>query len=327
MDKASRYFEQAVQNLGESVRRYLAGLPDPIKRDAQEVRLRTGEPLQLGMGDRLYFIDKQGAAQTSANADSVTCTKETLQESFRALCQYSVHSHIEEIRNGFISVKGGHRAGICGTAVMESGVLTGVRDVSSINLRIAKQIPGAGSEVMKIFADDPHTGLLIIGAPSSGKTTILRDLTRQLSNGGLGRYLKIAVADERSEIAGVSAGQPQNDLGPCCDVLDGYQKADAIMIAVRCLSPDIIICDELGTTREAEAVEMGLNSGVTVIASAHASNPSEIQNKPQIRRLLGTGAFSRIVLLDNRERVGRIRQVIPVDMDGTTASLKTGCLS
>ena len=236
--------------------------------------------------------------------------REDLEESFRILCGYSVHSHEEDLKNGFLTLKGGHRAGLCGTAGLQDGHVVGMREISSIHLRIARQIDGAGNAVVDTF----RSGLvstLICGTPGSGKTTILRDAAMQLANGALGRRLKVAVIDERGEIAATHQGVPQNRMGMCY-ILDGYPKSIGMQIALRTLSPDLIVCDEIGSEEDASGIEQSLYAGVTVLATAHAGRVEELYHRPQLSRLLQGGAFSRIILLRDRTHPCEIAQVMEV---------------
>jgi stage III sporulation protein AA len=152
--------------------------------------------------------------------------------------------------------------------------------------------------------------LLIVGAPSSGKTTVLRDLARQLSCGKAGGYLKVAVVDERCELGAVYDGVPQNDLGPCCDILSGYPKAEGILTAVRTLSPQVILCDEIGGEPEVSGMLDGVNCGVKMIATAHAATIAELKGRKQIRRLLEYGVFDQIVRLGGADSPGQIVEIV-----------------
>ena len=302
-------FDSAARSFPEKIRGRLEALPCGIKRQAQEIRLRIGRPVCVCCCNGVYFLDGCGNPSVLPDPSGLSIQREDLEESFRNFCGYSVYSHQNEIRNGYIALSGGHRAGICGTAVYHSGEICGMRDISSVNVRIARQMFGSADGLLDELKDDIERGLLLVGAPASGKTTILRDIARQLADGRRGAMRKVTVVDERGELAGTYLGKPQNDLGACCDVLDGFPKADGILLAVRSLSPEFVICDELGTERETEAVEQGLNSGAAMIASIHAGSREELMKRKQAVRLLKTGAFGYAALLEGRGRPGRVAKL------------------
>lgn len=306
---AAARFDDAAQNLGSIAQRF--NLPVNIKAGVQEIRLRTGRPVTLSLPSGSIFVTNAGLPAFMLQAGLLCAQRENIDEAFRIICECSVHSHQREIKNGFVTLRGGHRAGICGTAVTECGTVANIRDISSINLRVARDIVGAADETAKALAcGGCLCGSLIFGPPGCGKTTVLRDLARRLSTGArIGGPLRVAVIDERGEIAATFQGQPQNDLGPCCDVLDGYPKGEGIMQAVRCLSPDVVICDEIGGEEDEKAVELSLNAGVTVIASAHAGSFDELLARPQTARLIASGAFKKAVRLAGRENPGMVAGV------------------
>lgn len=299
-------FDSASKCICDRIEAALDHLPVDVKKHVQEIRLRVNRPVCICCAGGTYFLNLGGRLTCRPVSESLVAEPQDMEESFRNLCSYSIYSHENEIRNGYITLSGGHRAGICGTAVLQSSSIGSVRNISSINLRISREIPGAANDILDQLGNSLSGGLLLAGAPSSGKTTILRDLARQLSSGMRGNLKKVAVIDERGEIAGTYMGIPQNDLGCCCDVLDGYPKADGILLAVRTLSPEIIVCDEIGSESEVGAVEQGLNTGVTLIASIHAGTVAELMRRKQALKLLMTGAFETVALLDAARGPGKI---------------------
>ncbi len=303
-------FDSAVSRLCPKFQRILHGISPVEKRRISEIRLRAGRPVALTTPNGPLFLRLDGGLQPTPAGPLIIAEPEDLQESFRILCDYSVHSHQNEIRNGFLPLPGGHRAGLCGTAVYTGGELSGLRDISSINLRIAREINGAAAPLLQGLDFTACGGVLLAGPPSSGKTTILRDLAMQLATGTLHRPpLRVAVIDERGELAGTYQGINQNNIGICCDVLDGYTKAEGILQAIRGLSPQVIICDELGSVGDYESVRSGVNAGVRIIASVHAGNVREAAENRRVALLLKTGAFSHMAVLRGVGEIAGIYRV------------------
>lgn len=196
---------------------------------------------------------------------------------------------------------------------MQMVFFSGLRDISSINLRVAREVIGAASPLLRHMNLSRSSGILLAGPPSSGKTTILRDLARQLATGTDGRApLRVVIVDERGELAGTYQGLCQNDVGVCCDILDGYDKAEGILQAIRGLAPQVIICDELGGERDYESVRRGVNAGVRIIASVHAGSAWEAAENSRIRALLETGAFSHLAVLRGMGRLGELEGIYQV---------------
>jgi stage III sporulation protein AA len=306
---ASARFDDAAKNIGEISSRF--NLPVDIKARVQEIRLRAGRPVMLSLPEGPVFITQSGTPAFIPRAGLLCAQRENIDEAFKLICDCSVHSHQREIRNGFVTLRGGHRAGICGTAVTEGDSVSNIRDISSINLRVARDIENAAEETARaLVSGGSIEGSIIFGPPGCGKTTVLRDLARRLSTGTrMNRLYRVAVIDERGEIAATFQGLPQNDLGPSCDILDGYPKGEGIMQAIRCLSPDVVICDEIGGEEDEKAVELSLNAGVTIIASAHAGSFPELLSRPQTARLIESGAFKKAVRLSGRETPGTVAGV------------------
>lgn len=290
-------FEQAISCVSPKVRSLLLNLPQEIKENTQEIRLRSDRPITIVGNYGCRFINQTGRVSYICTQNSAIISSGEITDTFNRICGYSVHSNQNDILNGFITLEGGHRAGICGTGVCESDKIVAVRDVSSINLRIAGEHFGAADEIISKLYSNGLKSVIIAGAPCTGKTTILRDMSRQISGGILENYYKTVIVDERKEIAAVKGGKPQNDVGINCDILDMYPKGQGILTAIRSMSPEIIICDEIGAMDDALAIESGVNSGVKFAVSVHASSYGEIKKRPQVKKLIDIGAFDYIVLL------------------------------
>ncbi len=282
-------FETAITPLCTRIKQILSALPLSTQQTVNEIRLRVGRPVTLHMATQTRLLRECG--------EPVIAQKNDIEESYRRICDFSVYSHQEEIRQGYITVCGGHRVGICGTAVLQQGQITTIREISSLNIRIARQIYGSADQLLRRLGQGIAKGLLIAGPPACGKTTLLRDLVRQLATGTGSAPKKVAVIDERGELAATYCGVWQNDLGLCCDVLDHYPKGAGILQAIRSLSPEVIVCDELGGQEDVEAIRQGLYAGVAVIATVHAGSEAELLCKKQGRALLKTGAFGAVAVM------------------------------
>ena len=311
MDNEKR-FEQAISCISPKVRVLLANLPQEIKQQTQEIRLRNEKPIVIVGSYGCRFLSGAGRVSYICTQSSSKISSSELADTFNKICGYSVHSNQDGILNGYITIEGGHRAGICGTGVCERNKITAVRDIASINLRIAGEHFGAADEVVCRLFSSGLKSVIVAGAPSTGKTTILRDMARQISGGTLESYYKTVIIDERKEIAATKSGVPQNDVGINCDVLDMYPKGQGIVTAIRSMSPEIIICDEIGAMDDVDAIESGINSGVKFAVSVHASSYDEIKNRPQIKRLMDSGAFDYVVLLKSGFKPGVIAKIYEV---------------
>ncbi len=253
--------------LGETVKNISAW------EDIWEIRLRVNRPIAVSAGKRIFFVEPNG--QLTYNPQTaVIVSEQDIQHCFDAVCRYSVHSFQREIAQGFITVKGGHRVGFCGTPVLHGGTVENIKNISSMNFRIARQVIGCAEKLCAECFSDGLCNILAAGRPSSGKTTLLRDMARIL-----GKSFRVALIDERGELAAVSEGIPQNDVGINTDVFDGYGKAEGISAAVRVMSPQIIVCDEIGTAEDFSAVRQAACSGVYVAASMHAADMDDLKRK------------------------------------------------
>ncbi len=291
-------FKRAAGYLSRRIFTALTQLDEDFLKSVCEIRLRNSKPLSLVTFSGIYYLTETGRVTGIPKSSLFTVNGQDIKESFQRICEYSVYSYAKDISAGFITVGGGHRAGIYGTAVYEKGSLVSFRDTGGINLRIAREFKGCAQNIAGEIFSDELKSVLLCGAPSTGKTTMLRDIARIVSD-SMGK--KVAVVDERSEIAAVSRGVAQNDVGINTDVLDGYSKSKGIIQAVRTLSPSFIVCDEIGTSDDVQAVMHGINSGVCFAAAVHACNEWELKNKKEIVKLTEAGAFSKIVFLESGE--------------------------
>ena len=278
-------FISALYPLPQPIKEKLLSLRPEVMEKTEEIRLRAGKPLMLTVGGAPMWISSSGGVSYLPQSPLIL-SAEQLRETFLNLCNHSVYSHTEEINQGFIMMKGSHRAGICGTKIPE-----GMRDISSINIRIAREIFGSANRIVERMGPK---GLLIAGPPGSGKTTILRDCIRQLSTN---KHQRIAVIDSRGEIAAVEASVPQNDIGENTDVITGSAKKEGIEMAVRSMGPQIVAFDEIGSHGEVDEVIRSLSSGVRVITTAHCGGRDDLYRREVTARLINSGVISCVALL------------------------------
>lgn len=262
------------------------------KRDrciAEEIRLRIGRaPTILRAGIEHEF-------------SAAPVTRRDLEAVLDIATQASAHSLRDNIRSGYITVHGGYRIGLCGTVTTQDGQINGYKNLSSVAIRISREIHGASDSVIRDIAPNgKFKSTLIISPPGIGKTTLLRDCVRVLSSGGS----RVALADERSEVAAMYDGKPQMDVGERTDILDGCPKADAVLLLLKVMNPQIIALDEITAPADVRAIEMAANCGVKLLATAHAESIADLSERQIYRELLSAGIFERAVIL-RREGDGR----------------------
>lgn len=300
----------------------ISDILEKISREAkdriEEIRLRAGQPLMICMEGKDCFINKSGDLLLNKK-DSYITNKLDVSKSFQIISNYSVYAIEEELKNGYITIKGGHRVGVSGKAVYgENGIET-IKNISSLNIRIAREKIGSSDDIMKFIIKKPNTiyHTLIVSPPQCGKTTLLRDVIRNLSNGMVDynfRGIKVGVVDERSEIASLYNGQSQNDIGVRTDILDGCKKYDGMILLIRSMSPHVIATDELGDEKDIKAIHEALKAGVKIIATVHGEDIKDLRTKPNLREIIKENIFERIFILDNSNGVGTIRKIL----DGRT---------
>jgi stage III sporulation protein AA len=301
--------------LPSNLRALVASMPDQVKEQVEEIRIRQGRPLVVGIASSETFIKADGSL-TSRAPEAYRVTPDDMDRVVQLLSGSSLYALEEELRNGFITLPGGHRVGITGKAVLEGGKIRTLKFLTGCNIRISREIPGAGEHVLPHIIDRNRRSIyhtLLLSPPGCGKTTILRDLVRQISNGiPAMRFagINVGLVDERSEIAGCYKGVPQKDVGVRTDVLDGCPKAEGMMMLLRSMAPAVIAADEIGRREDVDALEEVLNAGVKILITAHGVSPDDLAVRPVLTRLIHAKMIERFVILGRSRGVGTIEDII-----------------
>jgi stage III sporulation protein AA len=293
IERVSRAFEC----LPPEIRRAAGSLTEENKAGIEEIRLRCGKPATALLGQTEYIITREGRLCGREGASrGIKVVPEHLVYTVEQAANGVIYGAQESIREGYITIPGGHRVGICGHAVTEKNRVTAIKQFSSVCVRIARAIAGIGTETAGIISGSGRIlNTLIVSPPLGGKTTLLRDVIRELS----ARGSRIGIADERGELAGMFKGAPQFDVGPCTDVIDGCTKADGALMLLRGMSPDIIAMDEITAPEDVAAICKAANCGVSVLASAHAESLEELSRRKTYDPLFESGIFRIIGVLKN----------------------------
>lgn len=286
--------ESILIKMPEDLQKKLRSLPEMIITNAEEFRFRVGQPISIISLNEEYKI-------------SYLVDYNILNNLINRILNYSFYAYETELSNGYITIEGGHRVGICGKVVLENGNVKLIKDISSLNIRCSRQVIGASDECIKkiLKLDGSIHNTLIVSPPKCGKTTLLRDLIRNLSNKGF----VVGVCDERSEIAGSYKGNTYYDLGPRTDILDGCPKEQGIIMLIRSMSPNIIATDEIGKSADIYAIEAALCAGVSLITTIHGNSYEDVLNSA-IGSLVKRNIFTCIIFLSNIPKTGSIKDVM-----------------
>ncbi|MBG9793532.1 stage III sporulation protein AA [Paenibacillus dendritiformis] len=318
----------------------LMRLPAGTYRELEEIRIRVGRPLEIGVMGDFQLVTERGERTDNPNA-AYRPSREDGHQLLDLITNHSLYTMEEELRRGFVTIPGGHRIGLAGRTVLAQGRVSHLREITGFNLRIAREVHGIAASVMPLLLDFKHAHVhhtLIVSPPQQGKTTLLRDLVRAIGSGNWHhpearwKALKVGVVDERSEIAGCIKGVPSYDLGYRTDVMDGCPKAEGMMMFIRSMSPDVLAVDEMGREEDMLAMREAMHAGVRLIATAHAEDMDDLLRRPGIRQMLEEGAFRRIVTLRRAKREwqrkvydekGRVLQKPVLPMEGRRPELSS----
>lgn len=284
--------------LPENIASILSNLDSNILDRITELRIRRDKPIVVVFRNTSYFIDCNSDIYDYVPNTAFICDNDTFDKIFMQICDYSLYSNMESLKAGYITLKNGSRVGVSSTAVADENGMISVKDIASLNIRVPRYVKNSASEILNCLYVNSTPSIIIAGRVNSGKTTVLRDLAYQLSNGFNHRYRKVAIIDERNEICAKNNIDFALNVGINTDVLTGFTKSKGIEIATRTLSPEIIVCDEISTIEEVDSILYAFASGVSFALSVHIGNKDDIYRKPVIRKLIDSGEFSYIVLLD-----------------------------
>lgn len=289
---------EVISCLPEEIKDVLYNIDDIALNKITEIRIRRSKKMVLIVRNSTYFVDYNGDLYDFPSASSVKIEGDLFDKAFYMLCDYSLYNNMDSLVNGYVTLNCGARVGIMGTAVIKNGEICSVKDICSINIRIPNRVIGCSLPMLNFLYLNSFPSIIIAGMPNSGKTTLLRDMVSNLSGGFNNKYRKIAVVDERNEICGKNNETFTMDLGENVDVITGYPKAKGIEIATRTMSPELIVCDEISTMSELEAIKDGFSAGVNFVLSVHCRDFDDLVNKNIVKSLLEEKEFSYIVLLN-----------------------------
>jgi stage III sporulation protein AA len=268
--------------------------------DIQEIRLKVNKPVMLQISDKEII--------TKFNS-----TSENIKTILKKMSNYSIYSIEPELKQGYITINGGHRVGICGNCIIENNTVKTIKNVSSLNIRVCKEVLGCSDKIMPFILEDKNVlNTIIISPPKCGKTTLIRDITRNLSNGSKNLQLmgkKVCVIDERSEICACSNGIPQLNVGLRTDVMDNCPKSQGIMMAIRSMSPDVIVCDEIGTYDDVKSILAALNCGINLITTIHGFGIEDLKSREVFKEVLENNIFRRAIVLSGKSGVGTLEYI------------------
>lgn len=319
-----RILNEIIPYLPVRIKAAASRLDRQILNGLEEIRLRAERPVMLSLCGRDGFLAESGRMLPDYSGAMLSGTDE-LTEMIYKTCENSWYAFQEDINKGFITIRGGHRIGLVGTPVMENGRIINVKDISSVNVRVAREITGCGLQAARhlLKGNADIYNALIISPPGAGKTTMLRDIVRIVSDGLPPAFkgLKVGIVDERGELAACYKGRAQNDLGLRTDVIHAMPKKEGMEMLLRAMSPNVIALDELGNPEDVSTVLQVMNGGVRMLATAHGYDVKQLKNRLGFRELFQANTFERFVVLSENEK--HQHEIKVMDGDGNVLAVDT----
>lgn len=313
----SKLCDEIVNSLSINLREKIKNIQDN-NINIEEIRLRSQKPLILNSNNKDYFYNQKSDNLDLKMDNPYIVTKDDIEQTFQIICKYSIHTFMDDIKKGFITLRGGHRIGIVGKAIVEDGQVKNIKHISSLNIRVSREIKGCSDKVLThiIKSKNQVNNTLIISPPQCGKTTLIRDIIRNLSNGNK-EYgfsgIKVALIDERNEIAGSYLGIPQMEVGIRTDIIETCPKDVGIMMLLRSMSPNLIVTDEIGSEKEIKALYTALNGGVSLITTVHGDSIEDIKNRKELSNLLDKELFKKVIILSAKKGPGTVEKIYDLE--------------
>ncbi|MFK9093236.1 stage III sporulation protein AA [Bacillus salipaludis] len=292
--------ETILNFLPKNITDLISKIPPNQKEELEEIRIRINRPIEISLKGVPRFL-------------SYIIQPEDAFQLMNKISHFSIYALEEELKRGYITVSGGHRIGLAGKVILEDGKVKAIRDISSFNIRIAREKVGIAEPIIPFIFQGRWMHTMIIGPPQTGKTTLLRDIARIISSGNTVKGIlasKAGIVDERSEIAGCVNGVPQLTFGHRLDVLDACPKAEGMMMLIRSMSPDVLIVDEIGRKEDAEAIQEAVHAGIKLVMTTHGTSIEEVRNRPSLRDIIDQRIFERFVILSRASGPGTITHIL-----------------